>query len=122
MLLRAVPDLRLTAVDTFPDRQRSRRVFEFVSEYPYFRIIEGRTNDAAYSVADGSLDFVFIDADHDYEPVRQDIAHWTPKVKTGGWVGGHDFHSTKFPGVVKAVRQAFGEVEHYPGTIWGVWR
>lgn len=124
MLLRQCPNLRhLTVVDVFPDRYRSRRVFELASEYPGLRILDGRTNDMAASVSLDSMDFVFIDADHSYEAVKDDIAHWCGKVRPGGWVGGHDYHQRKFPGVVKAVDEAFGNsVHHLPGTIWGVWR
>jgi predicted O-methyltransferase YrrM len=124
MLLRGCPTLRsLTAVDLFPDRQRSRRVFELASEYPALRILEGRTDEVHASVSDHSLDFVFIDADHGYGPVRWDITHWERKVRAGGWMGGHDYHPKKFPGVVRAVDEEFGKaVHHLPGTIWGVWR
>lgn len=41
--------------------------------------------------ADESLDFVYIDANHAYEFVKEDIAKWYPKVKKGGWLCGHDF-------------------------------
>jgi hypothetical protein len=41
--------------------------------------------------ADESLDFVYIDANHAYEFVKEDIAKWWPKVKKGGWLCGHDF-------------------------------
>ena len=37
-----------------------------------------------------SLDFVFIDAAHDYENVLLDIQNWFPKVKKGGVIAGHD--------------------------------
>lgn len=40
---------------------------------------------------DGSLDFVYIDAAHDYESVYSDIKAWSKKVKTGGIVSGHDY-------------------------------
>lgn len=40
---------------------------------------------------DNSLDFVYIDANHAYEFVRQDINLWFPKVKKGGMVMGHDY-------------------------------
>jgi len=40
---------------------------------------------------DNSLDFVYIDANHAYDYVKQDIELWYPKVKSGGWVMGHDY-------------------------------
>lgn len=42
---------------------------------------------------DGYLDFVYIDALHNEEPCYQDISAWAPKVKSGGIVAGHDYHS-----------------------------
>jgi hypothetical protein len=76
------------------------------------------TAEAAPLVPDGWADFVFIDAGHSYEAARQDIALWAPKVRKGGWLGGHDYHP-KFPGVIRAVDEAFGaNVEHLPGHIW----
>jgi cephalosporin hydroxylase len=53
---------------------------------------------------DESLDFVFIDAAHDYDNVINDITLWYPKVKTGGVVAGHDY---PWPGVEKAVNEFF---------------
>lgn len=38
-----------------------------------------------------SLDFVYIDANHAYEFVKQDIEIWFPKVKRGGYLCGHDY-------------------------------
>lgn len=46
---------------------------------------------AAAQVPDRSLDFVFIDSDHSYEAVRADLESWLPKVKPGGFIGGHDY-------------------------------
>lgn len=64
--------------------------------------------EAARLYADGSLDFIFIDANHDYEAVRADIAAWLPKLRPGGHLGGHDY-SEDWPGVVRAVDEAFGD-------------
>lgn len=50
--------------------------------------------EAAANVPDASLDLVFLDADHSYEGVKADIAAWLPKVKAGGWIGGHDYANT----------------------------
>lgn len=123
MLLRACPALHLIGVDTFPDRERSRRVFQCVGEYSdRVTLLEMTTAEASLIVDDASLDFVFIDADHDEPSVAEDIERWQPKVREGGWLGGHDY-SPKFPGVIKAVDQAFGtRVQEWPGTIWGVWQ
>jgi predicted O-methyltransferase YrrM len=38
-----------------------------------------------------SLDFVYIDANHDYEHVSEDIEAWAKIVKHGGIVSGHDY-------------------------------
>jgi len=46
---------------------------------------------AAAQVPDGSLDFAYIDGDHGYDAVLRDLTLWAPKVKSGGWVGGHDY-------------------------------
>jgi len=56
---------------------------------------------------DNSLHAVYIDADHRYEEVRKDIQAWYPKVKTGGFVSGHDCSYPHQPknGVRKAVEE-----------------
>ena len=40
---------------------------------------------------DVSLDWVFLDAGHEYGSVVEDITHWLPKVKQGGILSGHDW-------------------------------
>lgn len=123
MLLRECPELQLIGVDTFPNRERSHRAFE-LSESTQQRgwLMTMTTREASTLVADGSMDFVFIDADHSEFAVADDITCWQPKVKKGGWLGGHDY-SHKFPGVVKSVDRFFGpKVQEWPGHIWGVWQ
>ena len=64
------------------------------------------------------VDFIFIDADHEYENVLADIEAWEPHCKN--ILCGHDY-SRIFPGVVSAVRDSF---EHkrikVEGTVWWV--
>ncbi len=64
---------------------------------------------AATLFEDGTLDFVFLDADHGYEAVRRDLQCWFPKVKRRGVLGGHDYSNTDFPGVRRAVDEFFTE-------------
>ena len=49
------------------------------------------TVQAASHFADGSVDFVFVDADHSYEACKQDIHAWLRKMKHGGVLAGHDY-------------------------------
>lgn len=54
-----------------------------------------------------SLDFVFIDGDHSYNAVTQDIEHWLPKIKQNGIIAGHDYTNEYLESVVKAVDDYF---------------
>lgn len=118
-LLSACPGLHLIGVDHWLVPENKARAFAVAALYPgrvIFHVC--RTEDAAALVPDGSVDFVFIDADHGYESVVTDIRLWRSKVRPGGWFGGHDF-GARFPGVVQAVREAYGDriVEH-GSRVW----
>jgi predicted O-methyltransferase YrrM len=58
--------------------------------------------EAAPSIPDESLDFVFIDAQHTYEACTEDIRTWFPKVRRGGLLTGHDY---RWDGVNRAVHE-----------------
>jgi hypothetical protein len=95
-------------------------------------IVRKFSADAAASVEDASLDFTFIDGNHVLEAVTQDLELWAPKVKPGGWIGGHDFRAfTNKPTihVIEAVRAYtkahqikpwFVTTERTPSFLWAV--
>jgi hypothetical protein len=56
---------------------------------------------ASTKIKDESLNFVYIDGNHRFEYVLQDITNYWSKIKKGGIIGGHDFKSGT--GVEKAV-------------------
>jgi predicted O-methyltransferase YrrM len=68
-------------------------------------IIKKMSMDAVKDFTDNALDFVFIDGNHQYEFVRDDIREWTKKVRKGGIVSGHDYYKTPHGnvGVINAV-------------------
>jgi hypothetical protein len=71
--------------------------------------------------ADNSLDFVFIDASHDYTNVLADIKAWYPKIKFGGTMSGDDYCSD-WRGVVDAVNEYFGagNIKVYGTQHWAI--
>lgn len=73
-----------------------------------FTPIRKPSNEAAMDFNDGSCDVVYIDMEHTYEAVIKDIELWLPKVKSGGYLAGHDYDPRLHPGVVQAVNEKFG--------------
>jgi hypothetical protein len=68
----------------------------------YYKVLNMPSVEAAEKFEDLSLDFVFIDAAHDYENVKKDVLAWKPKVKIGGVLAGHDYNDLH-PETIKAV-------------------
>jgi SAM-dependent methyltransferase len=62
------------------------------------------------------LDLVFLDGDHDYRAVKDDIALWTPHLRPGGILCGHDL-TDDFPGVRRAVEES-GPYERAGACLW----
>lgn len=52
---------------------------------------------------DSMFDCVYIDAAHDFRSVVEDISYWTPKVKKGGILSGHDYHPLHSGEIIQAL-------------------
>lgn len=59
--------------------------------YPNCTIIRKTSMEAVLDFADESLDFVYIDGNHQFKYVTEDISEWSRKVKKGGVISGHDY-------------------------------
>jgi FkbM family methyltransferase len=64
------------------------------------------STEAARVVPHHSLDFVYLDARHDFESVLEDLGAWFDKVRPGGILAGHDYLDGNFPAGVFGVRSA----------------
>ena len=117
-ILRSGKKIRFDCVDTWkgsdepkhradPDVQAGTLYATFLRNIapvrPNLKVVRKPSVSASTEYADGSLDFVFIDAAHDYQSVVDDIAAWWPKVKTGGTLAGDDFNKRE---VEQAVRDS----------------
>jgi len=121
------PNLKLYCVDAWAtydglnDYKDQNQLDEYLAHamrrlepYKGVEIVYSKSMDAVKQFADGSLDFVYIDANHEFPYVAEDLFYWSKKVKSGGIVSGHDY--LKIPRkdgliqvreVVKAYTEAF---------------
>jgi Methyltransferase domain/galactosyl transferase GMA12/MNN10 family len=55
------------------------------------RLVRGLSPAVADRFEDGSLDFVYLDGNHSYLAVQEDLRAWYPKVRPGALFAGHDY-------------------------------
>lgn len=104
ILCQSNPKLKVYSIDAwefYPLKNNFRRPWVYpeiyekaktkLAQYKNNEIIRKWSMDAVKDFADESLDFVFIDGDHRFEYVANDIAGWGKKVRKGGIIAGHDF-------------------------------
>jgi len=102
-LLKDNPGCKLYAVDAwkayrgYRDHTRQEKLERFYESTktrlaPYnVEIVRKFSMDAVKDFADRSLDFVYIDGNHDFYHCTSDICLWSKKVKVGGIIAGHDY-------------------------------
>ena len=73
----------------------------------HYNAIQSDIAAAAEQFENESLDFVWLDTSMDYDLVKAELRAWIPKVRTGGYIGGHDFFSSP-NGVGRLVVEEFG--------------
>jgi len=61
-----------------------------LNPYPAAYFIRKTSAEAVTMFEDGSLDFVYVDANHSFEHVTEDLKLWWPKLAAGGLMGLHD--------------------------------
>ncbi|OGH41728.1 MAG: hypothetical protein A3H79_00895 [Candidatus Levybacteria bacterium RIFCSPLOWO2_02_FULL_36_8b] len=99
----ANPELKLYCVDIWGindqlSSEKNKRIHQKIYKYAKWKLARHNTVlirdfsiNAAKQFDDNSLDFVYIDSNHAYNEVSQDIAGWTGKIRPGGIVSGHDY-------------------------------
>lgn len=72
--------------------QLAKEKTEFATEQRV--ILRGKTTEVIDQIADGELDFAYIDGDHTLKGITIDLVRVYPKVRAGGFIGGDDFSRT----------------------------
>ena len=103
VLCKQIPGVELFCVDAwlayrsyreYVPQEKIDEIYETAQKrlLPYgAKLIKGLSMDVVKTFEDESLDFVYIDANHTYSHVLNDITEWSKKVRPGGIVAGHDY-------------------------------
>lgn len=123
-LLKTIKDLSLMCIDPWRTQayefgkqpesyepqsyfdERYAQTVERLKQYEKAYIVRETSMSAVSIVGNNTVDFVYIDGNHDFLNVTQDIHYWFKKVKPGGILAGHDYvryPSRKFNHVQKVV-------------------
>lgn len=140
ILCLANPKLHLTSIDPYKSEAYEPGISGVNEEQTYFdgiyeiakkrlaqyncTILRKNSMDALSSFADESLDFVYIDGNHDFLNVTQDIHYWTKKIRVGGILSGHDyarFPSPKFNHVKRVVENYMASYNMLPYFLVGTY-
>ncbi|MCK9428859.1 MAG: class I SAM-dependent methyltransferase [Candidatus Omnitrophica bacterium] len=105
------PKLELTCIDPWKayshlTQEKQDEIFEEWKKnmQPFnAKFIRKYSMDALIDFEDRSLDFAFIDGNHEFDYAAPDIIFWAKKVKVGGIFAVHDYYNFYRSGVIKAV-------------------
>jgi cephalosporin hydroxylase len=75
-----------------------------IESYQCIEHIRDVSLNAAKQFENETFDFIYIDANHDYESIRDDINAWAPKIKVGGFISFHDVNNEN---IIKAIKEVF---------------
>lgn len=137
VLLKANPECELLLVDPWHHysdnpQGKSKEKHEFaynetlrkVQPYPHAQVCPDYSLNVAENIDDDYLDFAYVDGNHLFDYVIQDLIHWSNKVRSGGIVSGDDYYALDQKrwtggGVVEAV-QAYTNAHRIP--IWFIFQ
>lgn len=108
VIAKANPQMKLLGIDPYAplagykDYQRPATFEKFKAEararlepFSNYEFVQKTSMDAVKDFQDSSLDFVYIDANHQEPFITQDITEWYKKIKLGGILAGHDYSKPK---------------------------
>jgi len=114
-MFKAIPNLKLYCIDVWQPYRGNQWSGSTARNEHHFEIAKNRLSnynaeiiremsmDAVKRFKDNSLDFVYIDANHSFDYVIEDLIEWSKKVRIGGIISGDDYYNFRKAGVVPAV-------------------
>lgn len=93
VLCQYIENCKLLCIDNWKE-SNSEGYYELAKKRlkPYnVTFIRKTSMEAVLGVAENSLDFVYIDANHHFDFFMQDLIEWVKRVRSGGIIAGHDY-------------------------------
>jgi hypothetical protein len=87
----------------------NNELVQWKDRYTWFRV--GSLDITADQIADNSLDCAFVDGDHSYNSVRNDLLFWWKKIRPGGKMLGDDYWMSD---VARAVHEFASDIKQTP--------
>jgi len=126
-------EIRLYCIDTWDYRKRhnSPKLCKIALKENIYKTFKKNMEDYPHTVLigknklflkqfdDGSVDVIFLDANHSFDAVKEDICNWLPKLKVGGVFCGHDYGRKEY-GVTEAVHEFWDKVENPARSMWKI--
>jgi predicted O-methyltransferase YrrM len=127
--------MTVSIADDFNPREEFESNMRKLKLFDHIEVYHGYSHTFVRDTLPESIDMMFIDGDHRYSRVSQDIEEWFPKVKKGGILCGHDCETNQWDedhveieegvdgihhGVVKAVFERFPKANLEHSRIWWV--
>lgn len=125
------PNLKLYCIDPYSiDENNGNFVSQEVADGGYAiackrlapfdaKIIRKTSAEAVKDFKDESLDFVYLDGNHTYDYVLEDLNIWLPKIRIGGIISGHDYRTTNLIQVVEALDKFTKQNNIAPWFVFG---
>ena len=115
-ILKEIPNLHMITID--PEPQLDKIKENLGVDKNRLAIVIAKSDDVKFG---GMYCFVWIDGDHNYEQVKRDIKNYIPLIKSGGFIGGHDYGSPAYTDVKKAVDEIFKDKQINTGDDYTWW-
>ena len=83
------------------------------------KIVKDFSSKACSVFDNSSFDFIYLDADHSYDAIKNDIENWYGKLRSGGMMAGHDYFNGVVPQGNFGVKTAVDEfVQKHNYTLY----
>lgn len=91
-----------------------------LDQFGNYQFVKKFSMEAVKDFANESIDFVYIDANHNFQNVTNDIVEWGKRLKRGGIISGHDYFKPRNNAPIHVTQVLQGYTDAYHINPWFV--